>query len=117
MAGRRRSVNRLLNPGWGNTDMWKLWDRRGREWSLHTRDLDESRTVDLYFDRDVQVAVNEHAAGLAWVEPADRSERWRRELQSRAFDPDWDAERGDLPFEVLEFRSDGDRLLLFYDHD
>ncbi len=70
----------------------------------------------LLHDPNVPVALAEGAAGLTWIEPVDRSARWKAELESRTFDPDWTWEtKRSLPLSALEFRSNDERLLLFHD--
>jgi hypothetical protein len=121
VTARRKNVNRLLDPRWGNVDGGlRLWDREGRLWTLARDDVDHESAARLYRDPTVPVAVAEGAGGLDWVDPAERRRRWTEELEPRTFDADWRPPRdapGSLPFEALEFRSGDDRLLLFVDDD
>ncbi|WP_052668111.1 hypothetical protein [Nitriliruptor alkaliphilus] len=62
MAARKRNVNRLLDPRWGNVGgELRLWDRSGREWTLARDELDRETTARLYADPNVPVAVAEGA--------------------------------------------------------
>lgn len=119
-AKRKGNVNRLLNPHWGSARDagWKLWDRDGRLWELHAEDVGRDRVEALYCDPAVPVAIAQETRGLEWLEPNERPARWKSELERRAFDPtwSWDTHRS-LPVSALEFNSNGDRLLLFYDAD
>lgn len=120
MAARKKNVNRLLDPRWGNVgDELRLWDRTGREWSVARDGLDRETTARLYADPHVPVAVAEGAGAPDWVDAADRERRWK-ELEPRTFGSDWKPPRdapGSLPFEALQFRSGDDLLLLFFDYD
>jgi hypothetical protein len=120
-AHKNKNVNRLLDPRWGNVGgELKLWDRDGRLWTLARNELDRDTVEQLYGNPNVPVAVAEGAAGLDWVEPAERKRRWSEELGPRTFDDTWTPPHdapGALPFEALEFRSGEDRLLLFFDYD
>ncbi len=119
-AKRKGNVNRLLNPHWASArDLgWKLWDRDGRLWELHNEKVGRDRVEALYSDPAVPVAIAQETRGLEWIEPEQRRSRWKVELERRTFDPTWTWEsKRSLPFSVLEFKSDGDVLLLFYDSD
>lgn len=121
MAARRtRNVSRLLDPRWGNVGgELRLWDRKGRLWTVAGDALDRETTQRLYRDMNVQIAVA-GGGGLEWVDPAEREPRWVEELGPRTFDQSWRPPRnapGAVPFEALEFRSGDDRLLLFFDYD
>ena len=114
------NVNRLLLRRWspGQTED-RLWDRSGRLWSLVSEDLDEPDTSELFFDPSVQVAIYEGASTLRWIEPTDRRTAWSA-IRDRAFNDAWkppSGAPGALPFEAQEWRSNGNRLLLFDDHD
>jgi len=120
-ARKRRNVSRLLDPRWGNVGgEMRLFDRAGREWTLANEQLDVETARRLYQDPDVPVAVAEGGGGPTWIDPPDRPRRWADDLQARTFDASWKPPHdapGALPFEALEFGSDGDRLLLFFDAD
>ncbi len=83
-------MNRLLLRRWsrGPSGPDQLWDRDGQLWELAVDELGVDRTLDLFLNASVPVAIYEGSGTLRWVEPVEPRKRWA-ELEKRTFDERW----------------------------